>query len=106
MSRFWAFLLAFFAFATLAAAADSRDPLARARTLYNSGQFAAAIAAADQARIVAAHADSADLIAARSYLERFRGSQASDDLANARGRLARLDPQRLGGHERVEFLAG
>jgi len=106
MDRFRAVLFVFFASATLAAAADPQDALARARTLYNSGQFEAAIAAADQARLVAARADSADLIAARSYLERFRDSQASDDLANARLRLTRLDPRRLGGRERVEFLVG
>jgi hypothetical protein len=106
MGRCGALLLVFFASATLAAAADPQDALARARTLYNSGHFEAAIAAADQARLVAARADSADLIAARSYLERFRDSQASDDLANARARLTRLDPQRLGERERVEFLVG
>jgi hypothetical protein len=107
MNRCVAVLLAFCASATLAFAADTpRDPLARARTLYNNGQYEAAIAAAAQARLVAAYADSADLIAARSYLERFRDSKAADDLTNARARLARLDPQRLGGHERVEFLVG
>jgi hypothetical protein len=106
MRRFSAVLLVFLASANLAAAADSRDPLARARTLYNAGQYEAAIAAADLAHDVATRADSADLIAARSYLERFRESRADDDLANARTRLTRLDPQRLGGQERVEFFVG
>ena len=107
MSRLYAVLLAFLASAVLASAADTpRDPLARARTLYNAGHFEAAITAADEARATASRADSADLIAARSYLERFRDSRASDDLTSARARLARLDPQKLSGRERTEFLVG
>ena len=88
------------------AAADDKDPLERARALYNDGRFDAAIASADQARLAPGRADRADLIAARAYLERFRGSGAPDDLTNARERLRRLDPQRLGARERVEFLVG
>ena len=60
----------------------------------------------DQARLVVAQADRADLIAARSYLERFRESRAADDLDNARSRLKQIDPQRFGAPERVEFLVG
>jgi hypothetical protein len=97
--------------AVLLAASASRaggadDPLARARTLYNQGQFVAAVSAAEQARLVPARADSADLIAARAYLERYRESSASDDLTNARERLRRLDPQRLAPAERGEFVIG
>jgi hypothetical protein len=106
MGRFGAFLLVFFASPSLAAAADSRDPLARARAFYNARHFEAAIIAAEQARTVASRADSADLIAARAYLERFRESTTSDDLTNARARLGRLDPHRLGARERVELLVG
>jgi hypothetical protein len=98
-------LLVFFASATLAGAAD-RDPLARARALYNQRQFEAAITAADQARVAPARADSADLVAARAYLERFRESAAPDDLTHARERFRRLDPQRLDDRERVELLVG
>src|SRR5438128_9346727 len=72
-------------FAGPLAAAD--DPLARARLLYNQHQFEAAVSAAEQARLVPARADAADLIAARAYLERFRQSAATDDLANAHERL-------------------
>jgi len=98
-----AFLLAL---AALAAAADPPDPLARARVLYNQRQFLAAVSAAEQARLVPSRADSADLIAARAYLERFRESAASGDLTDARERLRRLDPQRLTAPERVEFIVG
>src|SRR6266851_3068578 len=82
------------------------DPLTRARLLYNQRQFQEAVSAADQARLMPAHADLADLVAARAYLERFRESAAADDLTHARERLRRLDPQRLGVRERVEFLVG
>src|SRR5262249_27687120 len=96
------FMLA--ASATSAFAAD--DPLAKARQLYNDRQFEAAVSAAEQARLVAARADAADLIAARAYLERFRDSAASDDLVNARERLRRLSPERLIPRERTEYLVG
>jgi tetratricopeptide (TPR) repeat protein len=87
-----------------AGAAD--DPLARARLLYNQGQFEAAINAAEQARLIPARADAADLVAARAYLERFRQSSTSDDLTNARDRLRRLNPQRFGPRERGEYVVG
>jgi hypothetical protein len=87
-----------------ARAAD--DPLARARVLYNQRQYDAAVRAAEQARLIPARADAADLVAARAYLERFRESAASDDLTNARDRLRRLDPQKLGPRERAEYVVG
>jgi hypothetical protein len=103
----------------LQAAADSNDHLATARRLYNQGQFAAAIEAADKARTRSTSADSADLIAARAYLEQFRSSIAArayleqfrssaspDDLETARERLRRIDPRRFPGRERTEYLVG
>lgn len=90
--------------ATPARAAD--DPLARARQLYNQHQFEAAIEAAEQAHLTPAYADAADLVAARAYLERFRDSDASDDLVNARDRLRRLNPERFGSRERTEYIVG
>ena len=51
-----------------ASAADERDQMLKARTLYNQGQFDAAIEAADRARALPELADSADLIAARASL--------------------------------------
>jgi hypothetical protein len=87
-----------------AMAAD--DPLAKARQLYNQRDFVAAVTLAEQARLVPARADSADLVAARAYLERFRDSGASDDLTNARDRLRRLDPDRFIPRERAEYIIG
>ena len=92
--------------ATAAAAADKPDPLSQARSFYNQRDFEAAVNAAERARLQTSRADSADLIAARAYLERFRVSAASDDLTSARIRLGRLDPQRLGSRERTEFIIG
>jgi hypothetical protein len=96
--------LTLLALATPSAAAD--DPLTRARMLYNQKDYLGAVTAAEQARLVPAFAASADLVAARAYLERFRQSGASDDLTNARERLRRLDPHRLGPVERAEFMVG
>src|SRR5690242_13205429 len=90
--------------AATTSAAD--DPLARARQLYNQQEYEAAVNAAEQARLVPARADAADLVAARAYLERYRSSEASDDLTNARIRLRRLDPTRFESRERVEYLVG
>jgi hypothetical protein len=91
---------------SLQAAPGSNDYLATARRLYNQGQFAEAIEAADRARSAPAAADSADLIAARAYLEQFRSSAAPDDLNAARERLRRIDPRRFPSRERTEYLVG
>ena len=92
--------------ATAAGAADRADALSRARSLYNAHQFESAVTAADEAHAVPALADSADLIAARAYLERFRATAAADDLDGARERLRRLDPRHLTPRERIEYLVG
>src|SRR6188474_3450491 len=89
----------------IVSAADRPDPLARARTLYNQGDFAGALAAVDEARSVA-RPDAADLIAARAYLERFRESANADDLTNARDLLRRVDTQQLSPLERSELVIG
>jgi hypothetical protein len=106
MRRFGWLLAFLMAFADTAIAADEHDPLVLARLLYNQHDFQAAVTAADRARLGPTGADSADLIAARAYLERFRESAAVDDLTSARERLRRVDPQRLGQRERVEYIVG
>jgi tetratricopeptide (TPR) repeat protein len=87
-----------------AAAAD--DPLVRARLLYNERRFDAAVAAAEEARQLPSKAQVADLVAGRAYLERFRESQASDDLTNARERFRRLSPAGFPPRERGEYIVG
>ena len=85
---------------------DVKDQLARARTLYNQRLFEPAIAAAEEARAIPALTDGADLIAARSYLERFRETAAPEDLTAARERLRSIDPAKLTLRERPEYLVG
>src|SRR5262245_1921239 len=106
MRSFWAAAFLVIATAGVVSAADPKDPLVRARLLYNERQFEAAITAADEARKRPDRADSADLIAARALLERHRESAAEDDLTAARERLRRIDPERLGARERIELVVG
>ncbi len=87
-------------------AADDRTALAHARQLYNARDFDGAIAAADEAREVSERADSADLIAARALLERYRASALADDLLTARERLRRIAPEQFVGRERLEYVIG
>src|SRR5262245_41007684 len=87
-------------------AADERDSLIQARTLYNEGKYAAAVTAAEKARLAPAQADSADLIAARAYLEQFRQTSSQADLSSARQRLRRINPSRFSPAERLEFIVG
>jgi hypothetical protein len=92
--------------AASATAGEQRDPLFRARSLYNERQFEAAVEAAEEAGRNPAHTDDADLIAARAYLERYRETAVPDDLANARERLRRINPERFSLRERGEFIVG
>ena len=87
-------------------AADTRDPIERARALYNQHQFDAALSAAEDARKLPQLADRADLIAARAYLERFRERSSSDDLVQARERLRGINPEKFTERERLEFIVG
>ncbi len=87
-------------------AADPKDPLTRARTLYNQRQFEAALTAAEEARRTPALVSSADLIAARSFLERFRVGAAPDDLARARERFRQINAAGFTESERFELLVG
>jgi len=104
MVRLFATFASIFMVVAMAQAAD--DPLVRARTLYNQRQFEAALVAAQQARLVPSQAAAADLVAARAYLERYRENAAAEDLAGARERLRRIDPQRFPPRERTEYIVG
>jgi hypothetical protein len=83
-----------------------RDPLFRARLLYNQRQFQAAVEAAEEASRNPAYTDGADLIAARAYLEHYRETGVPDHLERARERLRRINPQRFTPRERSEFIVG
>lgn len=83
-----------------------RDPLERARVLYNERDYTAALAAAEEAARTPARVDAANLIAARAYLERYRESAADEDLTNARDHLRSLNPEGFSPTERVEYVIG
>jgi hypothetical protein len=86
--------------------ADERALLARARAAYNARDFDAAITAADEAIKEVGQSDSADLIAARALLERYRTTALTDDLTHARDRLRKLSADRFVDRERLEFIVG
>lgn len=88
------------------AAPNDEHDLASARRFYNTREYEAAIEAANTARQTPEHVDSADLIAARAYLERFRASGSLEHLVSGRERLSRVNPHRLGALERFEWVIG
>jgi hypothetical protein len=106
VTRVLPLLIGFWMLAAPPAIADSQEAIARARALYNERKFEAAIDAAEEARTAPEFADSADLIAARAYLERFRATADAADLGSARDRLRRVMPERLNARERSEFVVG
>src|SRR5262245_61451953 len=61
--------------------------LARARTLYNSGDYEGAIDAASVSRREAPWADASALVIARARLERYRLTMNAAELADAREAL-------------------
>jgi hypothetical protein len=74
--------------------------------LYNQRDYTAALAAAEEAAQTPARTDSANLIAARAYLERYRESAASEDLTNARDHLRALNTDGFSPTERAEYVIG
>lgn len=95
---------------TLAAAgiAGAAEPpaLARARALYNSGTFDAAIEAAAAARQEPDFADAAALVLARAHLERYRLAADAADLATARATLTSVRAAALSSRDQIDLLIG
>jgi len=87
----------------IGAAAGPRDVLSRARQLYNSSQYDAAIDAARQAAKTPEWSDAAELVLARAYLERFRLSGNAGDRDAAREALKQTRPAALSEDDRVEL---
>ena len=99
------------ALAGLPALAAAADPpaLARARALYNAGNYDAAIEAATSARSDPKAADAAALVLARAHLERFRSAPAGDpngDLAAARTALNGIRTAALSARDQLDLLIG
>jgi len=89
-----------------AAAAAEPAALARARALYNSGSYDAAIDAATSARIDPKAEDAAALVLARAHLERFRSGGAAADLAAARTALGVVRITALSERDQLDLLIG
>jgi hypothetical protein len=80
--------------------------LAKARTLYNAGNYEGAIDAAAVARHLPQAADAAALVIARSHLERYRQRADPSDLAEARAALGSVNAEMLMPRDQVDLLVG
>ena len=92
----------------LAPAARAAEPpaLAKARTLYNAGNYEGAIDAAAVARRQPTWADAASLVMARSYIERFRQNADAKDLVAAREAFVSIKSSSLTPRDQVDLLIG
>jgi len=86
-------------------AADEPPALAKARMLYNAGSYDEAIAAASEVRATEWLA-AAQMVMARSYLDRYRRSSQPDDLVAGRRALAAAAGAPLTPRDRVDLLVG
>ncbi len=89
-----------------ALAAAQPAALARARTLYNSGSYDAAIDAAAAARLDPKVGDAASLVLGRAHLERYRAGRAADDLTAARASLGAVRIDALSPRDQLDLLIG
>jgi len=80
--------------------------LARARTLYNSGDYEGAIDAASVARRETQSADASALVIARARLERYRQTMNASELADAREALQTVRAASLTPRDQVDLLIG
>ena len=101
-----ALLLAVAAGLPAAGEAAEAPALARARTLYNSGDYEGAIDAASVSRREAQWADASALVIARARLERYRQSMNASELADAREALQAVKVGSLNARDQVDLLIG
>jgi hypothetical protein len=80
--------------------------LAKARALYNAGNYEGAIDAAAVARLQPQSADAAALVIARSHLERYRQRAVPSDLADARTALNSIRVSMLNPRDQLDLLIG
>ena len=101
-------LVAFGVAMVLAASVDAADPpaLARARSLYNAGNFDGAVTEAATARRQPGAGDAAAVIEARAHLERYRLSSDPTELSTARAALTAVNPQALAPRDHLDLLVG
>jgi tetratricopeptide (TPR) repeat protein len=86
--------------------ANEPPALAKARALYNAGDFEGAIDAASLARKDAEWADAAALVVARAHLERYRERADAEDLAAARAALGAVCAAVLTPRDQVDLIVG
>jgi hypothetical protein len=92
-------------FASPAAAAE-HPSLAKARALYNAGDYDGAIGAAAVSQREPASADASALVIARSHLERYRQRADPSDLGAAREALGSVRSTALTLRDQVDLLVG
>jgi hypothetical protein len=90
----------------LPAWAAEHPSLAKARTLYNAGDYEGAMLAAAVARRDPASADAAALVTARAHLDRYRLKPDPADLAAAREALAAARSSALTPRDQLDLLVG
>lgn len=86
--------------------ADEPPSLAKARSLYNAGDFEGAIDAAAVARKDPMWADAAALVVARAYLEQYRQRADAEDLAAARAALGTVRAAALTPRDHIDLIVG
>ena len=101
-------LVAFGVAVLLAVSASAAEPpaLARARTLYNAGDFDGAVTEAATARRQPGAGDAAAVIEARAHLERYRRSSDPMELSTARAALVAVNPQGLAPRDHLDLIVG
>ena len=98
-------VMAMLAIATIADAAEPAA-LAKARNAYNSGDYDTAIQLAAEARKQPEWADTATLVMARAYIERYRRRSDPADLTAGREALVAVRAAVLPPREQVDLLVG
>jgi hypothetical protein len=86
--------------------ANEPPALAKARALYNAGDFEGAIDAASVARTDVEWADAAALVVARAHLEQYRQRADAEDLAAARAALGAVRVGVLMPRDQVDLIVG
>jgi hypothetical protein len=106
--RTWRLLLAVVMLAPGAVPAFAAEPatLIKARGLYNTADYDAAIDAAGEARRLPDWADAAAVVQGRAYLERYRQRADPADLAAGREALQSARPSRLVARDGIDQLVG
>ena len=86
--------------------ANEPPALAKARTLYNAGDYEGAIDSASVVRKDEAWADAAALVVARSHLELYRTRADAENLSAARAALGAIRAAALMPRDQVDLIVG